>query len=211
MPNTDAQKHAADIHALLQSAHDRAAKLEADARAERLELEKAIRLARGTRQNVQPVAAVADQTLAEKLETVLRGPDAPVSLVEIARVTGEPAGKVSAELRRLRGLKCPTRSPDDAADARLVYNHGTDFEPRWAWVIGDQTTTAELSDAVERLITVRPYTFAELTLATGARRGRLSGVLVRFQREGRDIVNENGTDRQYRWKMRAARRRGFTK
>lgn len=201
-----------DLQATLTAAHARAVKLEEDARGERLELERAIKLARGTgdvsREAAAAVVALAPrETLAVKLERILRGPDAPISLVELAREAREPAGSVQKELRRLRGLKCQTRSLDDAPDAPMIYNHGTEYEPRWAWVVGDQTSTADLSDAVERMITARPYTFAELTLATGARRGRLSGVLVRFQREGREIVNEDGTDRQYRWKMKPARSR----
>lgn len=204
-----------DLEASLLAAYARAQKLEADAKAERLELERAISLARGTG-DVTEKAAVAvkitsAEPLASRLETLLRGPRAPITLVELARAANTPAGEVSKELRRMRNAKCPTRSIDDAPDARLVYNHGTDFEPEWSWVIGDQTSTAELSDAVEMMITRRPYTFAELTAATGARRGRLSGVLVKFQRDGRDIANENGTDRQYRWKMRPIRARRATR
>lgn len=203
-----------DLEASLLAAYARAQKLESDAKAERLELERAINLARGTG-DVTEKAAVAvkltGETITSRLEKILRGPKAPISLVELARAASAPSGEVAKELRRMRNAKCPTRSTDDAPDARLVYNHGTDFEPEWAWVIGDETPTAELSDAVEKMITRRPYTFAELTAATGARRGRLSGVLVKFQRDGRGIVNENGTDRQYRWKMRPARARRATR
>lgn len=203
-----------DLQTTLETAHARAAKLETEARAERLDLERALRLARGTRDVAPKVVAEVKlapaKTLAARLEDLLRGPGAPVSLVDLVAATGESAGKVSAELRRMRATKCPTRSLEDAADARLVHNHGTEFEPRWGWVVGDQTETSELSNAVEKMITVRPYTFAELTLATGARRGRLSGVLVRFQREGREITNEGGSDRQYRWSMRPKKRAGRT-
>lgn len=194
----------------LEAARMVALKLETDARAARLDLERAIKLARGTRDIRTADEKPAAQTLAEKIEAVLRGPQAPIALADLARLAGESGGKVHAELRRMRAQKCPTRSTEDAPDARLVYNHGTDYDPRWAWVIGDQTPTAELSAAVEKMITARPYTFAELTAATGARRGRLSGVLVKFQREGRDITNENGTDRQYRWKMSPRRARRAT-
>lgn len=199
-----------DLQTTLETAHARTLKIETEARAERLDLERAIRLARGTR-DVARIAPVPRADLASRLESLLRGPLAPVALVDLARELGEPASKVSAELRRMRNARCPTRSLEDAPDARLVHNHGTDYEPRWAWVIGDQTSTSELSAAVEKMITARPYTFAELTLATGARRGRLSGVLVKFQREGRHIANEDGTDRQYRWKMRARRDRRTTR
>lgn len=198
-----------DLQTSLAAAHARIQKIEADARAERLELERAIKLARGTGDVTSQANAARESVapLARRVENVLRGDLAPISLVELAREVGAPAGAVQKELQRLRATKCPTRSLEDAADATQVYNHGTEYDPRWAWVIGDQTQTADLAAAVEKMITARAYTFAELTAATGARRGRLSGVLVRFQREGRNIVNEDGTDRQYRWRMKPARRR----
>lgn len=213
MPTTT-KTVSADLQASLGAAHARAIKIEAEARAERLELERAIKLARGTSDVTEVARAVVRQaalegaeSVSKRIERVLRSEGAPLSLVDLIQEVDAPAGVVQKELQRLRSIKCPTRSTEDAPNACQVYNHGTDFEPRWAWVIGDEAPTAELSAAVEKMIAARPYTFAELTLATGARRGRLSGVLVRFQREGRQISNEGGSDRQYRWAMKPARRR----
>ena len=189
-------KTAALLADALTAAHARAAKLEADARAERLALEKQIHLARGTRENVP---ARLSTSLAERLEVILRSPEAPITLIDLAAQTNEPAERVARELRRLRATKCPTRSLEDAAEARAVYNHGTEDLPSWRWVCGDDATTAALAAEVEHMISVRPYTFAELTLATGARRGRLSGVIVALQRAGRAVKNVGGDQRMYRW------------
>jgi len=199
-----------DLQSALAAIRDQAEQAETDARRVRLDVERAIKLARGTRDVTAEAAAVARAPLAERVEAALRV--GPMSLVELADAVGDSGAAVQKELRRMRAARCPTRSTD-APDARMVYNHGTEYDPRWSWVVGDQTPTAELSAAVEKMITTRPYTFAELTAATGARRGRLSGVLVKFQRDERDIVNENGTDRQYRWKMKplaGGRRRSAT-
>lgn len=100
-------------------------------------------------------------------------------------VLGAPVGRVSPILARLR------------REGR-VYNIGTRLDPRWQTVIGDEAPTAELRAIVVRMVRQRPWTFHELTEATGARRGRLSGVLVALQREGEPLVNL-GTERRARW------------
>ena len=55
--------------------------------------------------------------------------------------------------------------------------------------IGDDTTTAVISSAVERLLRERPMLFRDLLEATGARDNRIKGVIMRLQREGVDVVN----------------------
>lgn len=190
-----------DFQNALAAAQERAAKLESDARTDRLALEKLVRLARGTSDLAERAADARGDTLARRLEIVLRGPKAPISLVALASAVKEPAERVRKELRKLHNTLCPTRSIDDAEDARLVYNHGTDDAPVWQWVIGDETPTELLVFAVEEMLRRRAYTFAELTLATGARRGRLSGVIVRFQRAGWPIFNDGGSEREYRWRL----------
>lgn len=192
---------APQFQAALAAAQQRAARIEADAKAERLELERlSASLARGTG-DLTEQATEATSPLARRLETVLRGPRAPLSLVALAAAVKEPDERVRKELRRMRGTLCATRAPDDAPDARQVYNHGTNADPLWQWVLGDQTPTEELVFAVETMLRRRAYTFAELTAATGARRGRLSGVIVKFQREGYPIINDGGTPREYRWRL----------
>lgn len=194
------------LQVALNEAHDRASRLEADAKSERLALEKLVKLARGTGDS-EPLArsaaaaVTAASSLARRIEIALRGPKAPLSLIDLAALIAEPAERVAKELRKMRATLCPTRSQDDANDAKLVYNHGTEDMPLWQWVIGDETPTEELVFVVETLLRRRAYTFAELTLATGARRGRLSGVIVRFQRAGWPIFNDGGSEREYRWRI----------
>lgn len=135
--------------------------------------------ARGTRDDV-----FAD--LASRIEYVLRGPDAPITLVGLAKELRESAGRVGDELKKL-------------ARAGRVFNVGSDVDPRWIWIVGDDATTEDLAAAVERMIRDRPMTFGELTAATGARRGRLSGVIVQMQRDGKKLRNVGGTERSFRW------------
>lgn len=196
----------------LTAIRDRAARMEADARAERIEADRAIRqLARGTRE-VAPVGDVAASvaragalTLAEKIEAVLRGPFAPLDIRAIAAAVDEPAARVAAHLKKLRAMLCPTRSLDDAADARQIYNLGSDDDPRWIWVVGDETSPEDLSNVVRKMLGLKPMTFAELTLATGARRGRLSGRLVQFGRDREHLENvEEPEVRPARWYMPAS-------
>jgi len=70
-----------------------------------------------------------------------------------------------------------------------VVNLGTDTEPRWHWRIGDETPTDELGLEIERILRERPSTLQELITFSGARRNRISGVLVRLQVAGVPIVN----------------------
>lgn len=209
MPNmTDVLK------STLTAIRDRAALLEREARAERLESERAIRqLARGTGsfapQARAAVESVQAEDLAAKLERVLRGPLAPLTVPQLASAVGAPAARVLALLKRFRATKCPTRSLDDASDARQIYNVGEPEDPRWIWVVGDgdaPAETEELGNMVRKLLTLKAMTFAELTLATGARRGRLSGRIVQLQREGENIGNVGDDPRVYVWKLTPTRR-----
>lgn len=167
-------------------------------------LERALRLARGTRDGLVPMTDTR-----AKVERALRD-HAPRTLREIAAATHEPAGRVADVLRKMRGERCPTRSRDDAPEARQIYNAGTPDEPRWFWVIGDETSPEDLTTAVRRLIGPGPHaramTFSELTLATGARRGRLSGRLVQMQRDGEPLENVGDSERIYRWRLKRAGR-----
>lgn len=191
-----------ELQELLATAYARVQKIEEDARAERLQLERALTLARGTRdvtaeaRRLTPVMPAGE--LAERVEIILRGPTAPISLVALAKTLNEPAERVRRELRKLSAAKCATRSAD-APDARKIYNHGTNDAPIWQWVIGDETSAQELYAEVDRMISRRPYTHDELLAATGARRGRLSGATVKHQRTGEAIWNVGGSPRQYRW------------
>lgn len=121
--------------------------------------------------------------LRAELEAALRA--RPSSLTELARTLHVPVNHVVIALRGLR-------------KAGRVYNVGTAEAPRWTWVVGDDGPMPELAATVEALIRDRPMTFAELLAATGARRGRVSGVIVALQRGGAAIENR-GDPRRARW------------
>lgn len=224
MMTTTPKTPSAQLEKTLVAIADRARKVEAnatatarEARAERLEAERALKLARGTGDvHVAAAAATraarvtpAEAPLATRLEAILRGPFAPLELRAIASAAGEPAARVLEQLKRWRKMPCPTRSTDDAPDAKQVYNMGSEDVPSWIWVIGDEAPAEELREMVRRLISIKPMTFAELTLATGARRGRLSGQLVQLQRDGAPLdtgINPPGA-RSYRWFLRPSKKR----
>ncbi len=162
--------------------------------------EDAIAAAAEVRRAARPVLAVVGEpqplaSLAARLEGALRS--APRSIADLALDTGAPAGRVAAAMRALKS-------------AGRVYNLGTEERPLWFWVVGDEGVTPELRAAVETILRVRPTTFAELLEATGARRGRVSGVIVELQREGAKIEN-HGDGRRARWFMPTARRHGVAK
>lgn len=180
-----------ELQSTLTALRDHAVQIEQQARAERLAAERALRLARGTRdvrtEAAAAVTGVRAETTTGKIEQALRGPDAPMTLDYLARYIDEPAGRVQNAMKRLRS-------------AGSVVNIGTNDRPQWFWRIGDEGPTPELFDAVERIIRVRPHTLQELQEATGARRNRISGVLVKLQVRGLPVVNR-GTDQRALWSI----------
>lgn len=175
---------------VLNAAVAQAAKAEADARAARLEAERALNLARGTGdvqvQAAEAVRAVRAETIADRIAAVLAGPDAPMTFTALVRAVRASAGKVSIAMRAMR-------------KANRVYNLGTEDHPSWIWIIGDEGTTAELNAHVLRLIMLQPMTMAQLMAATGARRGRVSGALVDMQKNHAGRWQNLGDNRTYRW------------
>jgi hypothetical protein len=188
----NAAKTTEDLQTLLTLAHQRAAKIEADATAEREQLERALRLAKGTadvqKAAAQAVAVVQSESLESQIRRALMSVDAPMTMPVLCKAVGASAGRVSATMREMRR-------------ANKVYNMGTEDHPRWIAVIGDNTPTTELNAWVKRLVSLAPFTFAGLLAATGARRGRVSGAIVQLQRDPktrRDLQNL-GNDRTYVW------------
>jgi hypothetical protein len=135
-------------------------------------------------------AAEAQPDMYVRIENALRR--GPRTMDELVMDTGLAAGKVSAILR---GMKQGSK----------VYNLGSEDRPRWIWVIGDNTPTSELSEIVERLITLRPMERAEIVEATGANPNRINGVLHRLQVAGKPVVNLGSMSRA-RWFMGLAKR-----
>ncbi len=214
----------------LTAIRDRAAHMEAEAKAERLEAERALKLARGTSDvhekaanavriarvtpartkapTVAPrkratIAPRVEPSLAEKVEAILRGPFAPLDLRAIASAANEPATRVLALLKKLRSTPAANRAPD--TDAKQVYNLGTEDEPRWIWAVGDDTSADELYETIRKLISIRPMTFAEIKAATGARGNRISGRLVRLQR-ALPVFNVGGDEQTFRWYLAPKRK-----
>jgi hypothetical protein len=196
---TATAKRAASLDDSAQLAARRAAEIAAEAHQERLELERVLKLARGTGDlHEKAAAAVAlargtdkskplarPQTLVQQIEQALRGEGAPMSIAALAKDIDVTIDRVTACMRELK-------------KAGRIYNMGTEDHPCWIWIIGDATPTRELNDHVARLITYQPMTFAQLLAATGARRGRVSGALVEVQKTRKDWKNL-GDERTYRW------------
>jgi len=55
--------------------------------------------------------------------------------------------------------------------------------------VGNGTTIGELATTVRGLLELRPQTFKDLVVATGAAPARVQQAVVRLQREGTKIVN----------------------
>jgi hypothetical protein len=171
----------------LTRAAERVARL--DAQIERSEK----RLARGTEPTPMeapaprraPRETVPPPMPVDPLEIALAA--GPADVATLAKATATSPARVTAALARLR-------------KANRVFNLGSDVAPRWMLVLGDDAPTPALYAAVETMLRERPMTFAELTAATGARRGRLSGVIVQMQRAGRKLANL-GTERRARWML----------
>jgi hypothetical protein len=108
-----------------------------------------------------------------------------LSVAQLARVIGEPAGRVASLIKMLH------------ADNK-VHNVGTADSPMWSWCPGDTVEASTLNAIVRRLISERPMTTRELIQATGARPSRISGALVSLQR-GSDKIIDLGSPRMGRW------------
>ncbi len=186
----------------LAAAVKHAAQIEETARAERERLERALKLARGTGDVTEKARAAStsvsgraiviekSRTLADNIEHALRAHGVLLESA-LARTLGVTPPKLSAEMRRL-------------ASAHKVYNIGSEEHPRWCWIIGDDSSPAELNQQVYRLTSAAPLTFAQLEAATGARRGRVSGAIVAMQRNPKIAkrIENLGNGRVFVWFVR---------
>lgn len=132
---------------------------------------------------------------------------------EIAAAAPPPA---TLETRIEEALRVTVCTPDDLAIATgatseevaaviagagdRVFNLGSELLPRWVWVIGDDTSTADLMDACRNVLRERPLEMHELERATGARRNRLSGILNRLGAMPHESLLNLSTDKNRgRW------------
>lgn len=131
-----------------------------------------------------PPALEVEVPLAGRLEALLRAGARTYQeiLDELGDADGR-TGKTFAAARR-RG---------DVADV------GTPQLPRYVWVIGDNHATPELRDAVEKLVRMRPITFAEIVTAVGANPNRIKGVLTDLQKRDQDPLRNFGTKNRALW------------
>ena len=156
---------------------------------EAAELEK--QLARGTgditkhaRAAKHRVGGLESLPLIERIEIALRVK--PHSIEELSRELKEPAGKISAAMKPLRGR---------------LFNAGTELAPAWFVVVGDKAEAADINSAVEALVSYREFTFPELVAATGARQGRVSGAIVKLQRDPKSRIVNLGSDAKAKWRI----------
>lgn len=162
------------------------------------EMEERVRLARGTQDLTEKVAAVATppakkpekpatppkpQTLRQRIEAQLRRESMSVS--QLARTLVAPQTQVTDVVEGLR------------KEGKL-YNVGSAEYPMWTYRIGDHTPTSEVNRLVRRLIAERPMSLRELVDATGARLSRVSGAIVHLQRTEKQMLNL-GVRRAARW------------
>lgn len=175
--------------ALTDKAAEKASEAARELERQAAELRAKLGLVRGTRRDVRPRTPTPPRgTPKPTVEAVLRHRVATAA--EIATEVGLPVGVISAELAAAKKR------------GRVV-----DLGVGWSWVVGDEGPTAELNDLVVRLVSARPMTFPELIAATGAREKRVSGAIVRIQRDdklSRRFENQ-GTGSRARWYLRPGR------
>lgn len=137
------------------------------------QLERHLKLARGTRE-IAPVPAPVPQTPEHRVLEVLRVRTA--SVVELAKSLN---AEIPATIAVMQGLR----------KAGKVAPVGSVEMTRWTAVLGDDAPTSELYPLIVRLIQEQPMTTQELVQATGARAERVSGGIVHLQRTSTRIMN----------------------
>lgn len=96
----------------------------------------------------------------------------------LARGTGDHTEAARAAAAAVKVPSAAERAARERARASTTAYH-----------VGDEGPTPELKDVVERAIAERPRTTAELVEITGARRNRISGVIVKLQVAGVPVRN----------------------
>ncbi len=146
--------------------------------------ELAAQLARGTREQPATPIRTTALPLVAKVAALLR--TEPLDTVGLTSKLGAPAARVRAALAQLR-------------EDKLVYNVGSDIEPKWVHVLGDNGPAAELRARVLTLISIRPFSHRELVVVTGARDNRISGALADLREDRQTRVVNLGDGSRGRW------------
>lgn len=174
--NPNNTEHLTTIEAALARAQalieEQAAKLE--------ELQTArTRMARGTREVAPPTPTLESRIVA--LLTA-HAQDA----LSVAKTLNTPVGRIKPIMDKLR-------------DAGRLHNIGSEVEPQWQHVLGDNGPASELREFVYRLISQRPFSHRELCIVSGARENRISGVLADLREDPKTRVANLGDGSRGRW------------
>lgn len=132
----------------------------------------------GTTVAPKPAPLPQPRNLKDKIEQTLRVQS--LDAQQIARAVDASAGRVSEVMKALR------------AEGKVV-NVGTDVHPIWTLKIGNETSTAELTAFVKRLLMERPMTTRELSEVTGATYSRCGGAVVALQRDPKNQIVDMST------------------
>lgn len=182
MPNKTAVPALDSIDAVLANARTLLAAKEHELA--ELEQQVKMRSVRGTREIALLSPATPPATLTEQLTALLTRE--PVDMKSAAAALGVPVGRIQPIMDTLRhGLK--------------IHNIGSEVEPRWQHVLGDDCSPADLRALVLRLISERPFSHRELCIVTGARENRISGVLADLREEPDTRVTNLGNGSKGKW------------
>lgn len=102
-----------------------------------------------------------------------------VDFVEQARQLRLAAEALEKQVALARGTK-RTKTPT----GRVLVKPA-----RGPYFVGDEGSTEELMATITKMLIDRPWRFAELLEATGARDNRIKGVIMRLQREGVRVID----------------------
>lgn len=78
-----------------------------------------------------------------------------------------------------------------------VINVGSKDAPVWVRRVGDDAAADVLRDTLEKLVAIRPMSLPELISATGARQGRVSGLIGQLKNQ--EKVTNIGSARRALW------------
>ncbi len=108
-----------------------------------------------------------------------------VDLVEQARQLRQQAEALEKMVKKARGTRRNTKVPwfGEPKGDKLMR------PTRSPYFVGDEGSTEQLMDAVQRMLAERPWNFHDMLEALGARDNRIKGVIMRLQREGVRVVD----------------------
>lgn len=149
-----------------------------------LEQQAKARKVRGTREVRALSRETPPATLAEQVAALL---------TREAQDTASAAAALSVPVGRIKPVM------DALRDGLKLHNIGSEVEPLWQHVLGDDCSPEDLKAFVLRLVTTRPFTHRELVIVSGARENRISGVLADLREDPAMRVANLGNGAKGRW------------